>query len=137
MDTFKSKLILYTISYGLVISSCIGLLLFYFFPLAISSNWYLAIALYFLIVEIATMLYVYSSSKNKSKKQMVNVYMLAKVVKILVSLALVATYTFNNKENIKEFVIIFILFYLLYLAIETSLFIKIEKHLKEKISQNE
>lgn len=131
MDVFKTKLITYTIGYGLLISGCIGLVLFYFFPDLIDWNWFVSIILYFLVIETGIMLYVNSSSRTKGKKQMVNVYMLTKVIKILVSLVVIGIFAFNNKEHLKGFIVVFILFYLLYLAVETSLFVKIEKHIKE------
>ena len=132
MDVFKTKLITYTVASGLLISGCIGLILFYVFPALINWDWYVSIVLYFLIIETAIMLYVNSASETKDKKQMVNVYMLTKVVKILLSLVVIAIFAFNYKEQLKGFIIVFILFYLLYLAVETSLFVKIEKHIKEK-----
>lgn len=137
MDTFNNKLIIYTISLGLILSGCIGLILFYFFPSAINWNWYIAIVSYFLIIETCIILYVNKSSQTKDKKQMVNVYMLTKVAKILSSLVLIAIFAFKDKEHLKNFVIIYIVFYLLYLAIETFMFVKIEKHIKEKMSKNE
>lgn len=132
MDVFKTKLITYTVASGLLISGCIGLVLFYVFPALINWDWYVSIVLYFLIVESGIMLYVNSASETKDKKQMVNVYMLTKVAKILLSLVIIAIFAFNYKEQLKGFIIVFILFYLLYLAVETSLFVKIEKHIKEK-----
>ncbi len=132
MDVFKTKLITYTVACGLLISGCIGLVLFYAFPTLINWDWYVSIVLYFLIIESGIMLYVNSASETKDKKQMVNVYMLTKVVKILLSLVVIAIFAFNYKDQLKGFIIVFILFYLLYLAVETSLFVKIEKHIKEK-----
>ncbi|MFT4168999.1 MAG: hypothetical protein QM653_07780 [Dysgonomonas sp.] len=137
MDVFKTKLITYTVASGLLISGCIGLGLYYFFPTLIDWDWYTGIVLFFLIIETGIMLYVNSASQTKEKKQMVNVYMLTKVVKMLVSLIVIGIFAFNHKEHLKGFIAVFILFYLLYLAVETSLFVKIEKHIKEKKSKDE
>lgn len=137
MNAFRTKLITYTVAFGLLLGGCIGLVLYHFFPTLINFDWYVGIVLYFLVIETGIMLYVDSSSRAKDKKQMVNVYMLTKVVKILISLVAIGIFAFNDKEHLKGFIIIFILFYLLYLALETSLFVKIEKHIKEKKSKDE
>lgn len=137
MDVFKTKLITYTVASGLLISGCIGLGLYYFFPTLIDWDWYAGIVLFFLIIETGIMLYVNSASQTKEKKQMVNVYMLTKVLKMLISLVVIGIFAFNDKEHLKGFIAVFILFYLLYLAVETSLFVKIEKHIKEKKSKDE
>lgn len=137
MDVFKTKLITYTVASGLLISGCIGLGLHYFFPTLIDWDWYTGIVLFFLIIQTGIMLYVNSASQTKEKKQMVNVYMLTKVVKMLISLVVIGIFAFNDKEHLKGFIAVFILFYLLYLAVETSLFVKIEKHIKEKKSKDE
>lgn len=137
MDIFKTRLISYTVASGLLISGCIGLGLYYFFPALIDVNWYIGVVIYFLIIETGIMLYVNSASKVKNAKQLASVYMLTKVVKILVSLVIIGIFAFNHKEDLKGFIAVFILFYLLYLAVETSLFVKIEKHIKEKKSKDE
>ncbi|SHG00277.1 7TM diverse intracellular signaling domain-containing protein [Dysgonomonas macrotermitis] len=137
MDIFKTKLIAYTIAFGLLISGCIGVGLYYFFPTLINWDWYVGIALFFLIFEVGIMLFVNNASEKKDKKQMVNIYMLTKVVKILAALVVIGIFAFYDKENLKGFVAVFILLYLLYLVAETSLFVKIEKHIKEKKSKDE
>ena len=112
MDVFKTKLITYTVASGLLISGCIGLGLYYFFPTLIDWDWYTGIVLFFLIIETGIMLYVNSASQTKEKKQMVNVYMLTKVVKMLISLVVIGIFAFNDKEHLKGFIAVFILFYL-------------------------
>lgn len=131
MELFKAKLITYTIAFGLVISGCVGVVLYNYFPDLISWNWFSIVALFFLIAETCIMLYVSEVSKKKEKRQMVNVYMLIKIAKILASFVIAGIYLAIDKTNIQGFVIVFILFYLLYLVAETSLFVTIEKHIKE------
>ena len=77
-------------------------------------------------------LYADSSSRKATQRQMLNVYMLTKVVKVFASLIFIATYAVVIKENIKSFVLIFMIFYLLFLAFEAYLFLRIEKRLKKK-----
>lgn len=137
MELFKAKLITYTIAFGLVITGCVGVVLYNFFPDMVDSNWFAVISLFFLISETCIMLYVSEVSKKKEKRQMINVYMLIKIIKILASLVVAGIYLAIDKSNIQGFVIVFVLFYILYLIAETSLFVTIEKHIKEKKRNDE
>ncbi len=130
MDTFRAKLITLLISSGLVASAGIGALLYYFFP-QFYPAWYFQIVSFFLIFEVALVSYVVAQSMKVSSKKMVNVYMLTKVVKIVISLIFIGIYAIAVKENIKTFVLVFIVFYLLYLLAETIIFSKLEKYIKE------
>lgn len=131
MNLFKARLVTYTIAFGMIISACIGAGLYFLYP-AFDWNWFAGIVLFFLILEPMMMSLVENGSRKKDKKQMVNIYMLTKVIKILVSLIFIAIYVLAIKENVKIFVTVFILFYILYLIVETLLFLNLEKHLKEK-----
>lgn len=133
MNLFKSQLLGILVAFGLIIGALVGALLYYVFP-QFYPDWYFGIVFFFLIMEVVIMNFVISKSAKVDSKKMVNVYMLTKVVKILVSLVFIAIYALTVKENIKNFVIVFIAFYVLYLFLETALFSKIEKHLKEKKS---
>jgi len=119
------------IASGMIISACIGIGLYLIQP-SFDWNWFAVILLFFLVLEPLMMSLVENGSRKKDKKQMVNVYMLTKVVKVLASLVFIAVYVLAVKENVKVFVTVFILFYILYLIVETLLFLNLEKHLKEK-----
>lgn len=136
MDLFKSKIITYIITSGVIISVCIGSILYYI-QLTFNRNWFLAISVFFLITETLLMLFITDSGKKQKKKQMVNHYMLTKVIKVITSLVFITVYVLVVKENIKSFVGVFITFYLLYLIVETILFIRIEKYIKEKTNNND
>jgi hypothetical protein len=132
MDSFWAKLIFIFVVLGLIIGGGIWALLHYVFP-AYYPDWYGAILLFFLIVEILIITYVYLQSRKKEKPQkMVNVYLLTKVVKMLLALTFVTVYVLAVKEQVKNFVLVFMIFYIVFLAIESRLFIQIEKHLKKK-----
>jgi len=131
MNLFKAGLITYIVAFGLIISACIGAGLYYFQP-TFDWNWFSGIVIFFLFLEPLMVSLVADSSRKKNKKQMVNIYMLTKVIKILASLVFIAIYALAVKESIKIFVAVFILFYILYLIAETLLFLKLEKQLKEK-----
>lgn len=136
MNIFKTKLITSVIAFGLIISGCIGVGLSYFLP-TFNWNWFVSLAIFYLIIESLVVSLVEKCSQKKDKKQLVNMYMLTKVIKVITSLIFVTVYVLTVKENIKAFVAVFILFYLLYLIAETFIFMKIEKRIKEKNSSNE
>lgn len=131
MDFFRAKLVFIALSFGLIISALIGGLLYYVFP-NYYPNWFEAIIIFFLILEPLVVVYVEATSRKATQRQLLNTYMLTKVIKIFASLIFVGIYALVVKEGIKSFVLIFMSFYILYLFIETFIFMKIEKRLKEK-----
>ncbi|PXV63801.1 hypothetical protein CLV62_11250 [Dysgonomonas alginatilytica] len=136
MNIFKTKLIISIIAFGLIISGCIGVGLSCFLP-TFDWNWFVGLTIFYLIIESLVVSLVEKCSQKKDKKQLVNMYMLTKVIKVITSLIFVTVYVLTVKENIKAFVAVFILFYLLYLIAETFIFMKVEKRIKEKNSSNE
>jgi len=132
MDSFRAKLTFIIAAFGLVLGSGIWAILYYVFP-AYYPESIGSIFLFFLVVEIFIVNYVYSKSlKSEKPQKMVNVYLLTKVVKMLLSLVFVTIYVLAVKEQIKSFVLVFMIFYIVFLAVESKLFIQIEKHLKKK-----
>ncbi len=131
MDFFRAKLIILLLAYGLIVGALVGALLYYVFP-QYYPQWYEGILLFYLILEPLVLVYVESSSRRVTQRQMLNTYMLTKVFKIFAALIFVGAYAIIVKENIKSFVLTFMIFYLLFLAIESFLFLKIEKRLKNK-----
>jgi hypothetical protein len=59
-------------------------------------------------------------------KEIVNMYMLLRVIKVFIGVIIITLYWFLDKEQIRSFAIIFIIFYLIYLGIETYIYMKIE-----------
>lgn len=132
MDSFWAKLIFIFVILGLILGTGVWALLYYVFP-AYYPGWFGAILSFFLIVEVLIITYVYLQSKKaENPKKMVNVYLLTKVVKMLLALTFITVYVLAVKEQIKNFVLIFMIFYIVFLAVESRLFVQIEKHLKKK-----
>ena len=131
MDFFKAKLVTAMLAFGLITGAIIGALLYYKFP-GYYPNWYEGILAFFLILESLILIYVESASRKVTQRQMLNTYMLTKVIKVFAALIFVGAYYAIVKENIKSFVLVFMIFYLLFLAMESWLFLKIEKRLKNK-----
>lgn len=131
MNAFKTRLLIYLLALGLISGALIGGLLYYVFP-AFFPSWFFEIIAFFLLIEAIIINLIENSSRRDSAKKMLNMYMLAKVVKMLTSLFFVTIYALAVKDNIKNFVLIFMTFYLVFTGIETFLFSKIERHIKEK-----
>lgn len=115
---------------GLIGGACIGALTSYFGG-EFNIYWFVGVLSFFLIVETVVLSYVYDQSKKVDGKKMVNVYMLSKVVKMLAALFIVLVYALTVKEGLKLFALNFILLYLLFLGLESLLFVRIEKHFKD------
>ena len=131
MDFTKAKLITSLLAFGLITGAAIGALLYYQFP-DYYPDWYEGILAFFLILESLILIYVESASRKVTQRQMLNTYMLTKVIKVFSALIFIGIYYAIVRENIKSFVLVFMIFYLLFLAMESWLFLKIEKRLKNK-----
>ncbi|NDW10611.1 hypothetical protein D0T56_13215 [Dysgonomonas sp. 520] len=136
MDLTKSRLIVSIIALGLIIGACIGGVLYFVLP-TFSQNWFVAILLFFTVEESLLLSLVHNFSKKKDKKQLINIYMLTKVIKLFTALGFILIYMLTDKTDMKSFVAVFISFALLFLAAETFLFYKIEKQLSKKIESDE
>lgn len=132
MNSFKARLFSGLIGYGLLVGAIGAVILHNYFPV-FSWNWYSAILIFFIIVETFILNLVEKNSHSEDKNRMVNIYTLTKAIKIILSLVFVLIYYIIERSyNIKMFIIIYIVFYLLFLIAETFLFAKVEKHIKMK-----
>lgn len=130
-DFFKAKYITLLISFSLILGAGVGALLYYVFP-QYYPQWYLYIVLFFFIIELALIFIIENGSKKLEQKKMVNLYMATRVSKIILSLAFVGIYALTVKTGIKNFAIIFLLFYFFSILFETYYMIKVERRTKEK-----
>lgn len=133
MNTFKAKLITGLIGYGLIAAGCIAVILHNILMISLDWNWFFATLVFFLLVESLLVNLVISNSSSKDNKRLINIYMLAKIIKILSSLTFILIYFIvAGRAELKTFIIVYIVFYLLFLIAETYLFSKIEKQIKSK-----
>lgn len=132
MNSFRTKLITSVLGCGFIIGAVVWAVLTYAFP-AYYTSWFFGILAFFLIIEPLTILYIENESRTARDRQLVNSYMLTKVVKTVVVLGFILVYyAVVGKENLKSFVVTLLIFYFLFLVVETFFFTKIEKRLKEK-----
>ena len=137
MNLFKTRLISGLLGYGLVSGALLAGVI-HILQKPFDWGWYIAIWLFFMLIESLFINLVTNNSKNKQDKKLVNIYLLTKVIKIVCSLIFALTYVVVEKgENLLMFAIIFIIFYLLFLIAETILFSMIEKHIKLENKSNE
>lgn len=135
MNKFTQKIILATTVFGVIFSILLCSIIL-FFNTSFNIYWLIGTCIYFLLLEIGVMYYVIDVSKQaKRDKKMVNAYLLTKVVKIFISLFIIAFYLLQIKTDIKTYLVLFACLYLGYLIMESILFIKIEKRLKEETNE--
>lgn len=96
---------------------------------------YFVLPLFFYVTGLVFIFIMIKMPKDKPK-EMVNMYMLLRVVKMFIGMVIITFYWFLDKEQIRSFAIIFIVFYLIYLGIETYIYMKIEMYLKEEQKKN-
>lgn len=134
MNLLKVRLITGLIGYGFIAGGLVAGVLHYL-DQGINWNWFLAILFFFLFVESLIVNLVVSNSRNKDKKRLVNIYMLTKVIKIVLSLGFVLLYiTLERMDSFKSFILLYVAFYILFLFAELVIFSKIEKYIKSNNS---
>ena len=131
MDLFRTKFILLLISFILLFGTGIGAFFYYLFP-QFYPQWYTLIPVFFFFVGLSLIFTVDIGSKKLEQKKLVNLYMSTRVVKIILSLVFMGIYALVVKTGIKNFVLVFMLFYLFSIAFETYFFINIERRLKAR-----
>ena len=85
---------------------------------------------FFYIMGLVFITYITRDYKENQRK-LVNLYMIIKLCKVAASLVLGSIYLIFVKVQIRDFSIVFIGFYLLYLGIETYFFYLTEEKIKK------
>ncbi|OJU46268.1 MAG: hypothetical protein BGN96_06555 [Bacteroidales bacterium 45-6] len=128
---FSSKLILNLLLWALVVAAVGGVLLHQFLP-AYYTPWFPHIFIGMAVVESFLIYLVEKLSRKVSDTRLVHVYMGVMGGKMFLAIILVTIYALAFGENTRAFAIGFILQYLLFLALESWTFVRLEKYLKEK-----
>ncbi len=68
-------------------------------------------------------------------KKMVNLYMLMRMIKVFLSVTIILIYSILDKPNIRNFAILFVVFYLINLIWETYIYMRMELYFKYKDKQ--
>ncbi|WP_298650881.1 hypothetical protein [uncultured Proteiniphilum sp.] len=104
-----------------------------FFP-EIMVDYYYIIPLFFYLMGII-FIYRFRRTPVGEPKKVVNLYMLMRMIKIFMSVVIILLYWFLDKPHIRNFAIIFVVFYLINLIWETYIYIRMELYFKYKDKQ--
>lgn len=96
-----------------------------------SIPYYRTIPIFFFVIGIIFIATVTKSNKNTEEKKILNLYLIIRLIKLLLSGAFVLIYWMIYPNEMKKFILIFGIFYLLYLVFETYTYAKIERRLKQ------
>lgn len=137
LKSLRTTIIINLLSYGLILGGLIGLVLYSFLP-SLYSEWYFVILTFFIVFELLSLIFVEKQSRTATDTQLLNLYQLNKVIKIIVSLFIITiiAITIKDKVLVKKLAFSFIALYFCFLAISSFQLLKIEKMLKlKKIEQ--
>lgn len=84
------------------------------------------------IYECFTIFVVNKSMASENPRRQLNVYLATKVGRIFLALLYAVVYLFAVKQEIKIFVLVFVLIYFVYLLFDTLLLTSWEKEMKKK-----
>lgn len=93
-------------------------------------DWYPAVPCFFYIIGLV-FISIITRDYTENQRKLVNLYMIIKLCKVAASLLVGSLYLIFEKVQIRDFSIVFIGFYLLYLGIETYFFYLTEEKIKK------
>lgn len=94
---------------------------------------YFIIPIFFYVLGLIFILQFKRTPRQAGK--VINVFMLIRTFKIFTSFILILIYWAYDKSNIRDFAILFIIFYLISLIWETYIYLRMEKYMKFKDEQ--
>jgi len=104
----------------------IGRLVFYWgFP-SFYFQWYPLIPAYFLLLGLLMSMVMYHYSKYKSEK-ILTAYMMSRAIKIVITVGCLLLYYWLIRDNMAAVLLTTLVFYFLYLMVETWIFFRFEK----------
>jgi len=104
-----------------------------FFPEMLVKG-YILVPLFFYVMGLI-FIYLFNRTPLDKPTGAVNTYMLMRVIKIFVSFVIILFYWLYDKDHIRSFAIIFIIFYLINMICETNIYLWMEKYIKYKKDQ--
>ena len=127
MESLRKKyiLILAAVTLALVV-------VFIKFPNIIPFGWAIGSVIFFFLYELASILIIDKKGNTISARQSINLLGGLKIGKILLFLFFLAIYWIIEKTEMKSFLLVFFMIYLIYLIIGTLYLTSREKKAKEK-----
>lgn len=90
----------------------------------------------FLLYETFVIVFTEKKSETITPRQSINLFLGLKVGKIILSLLFIAVYAITVKVELKQFILIFVILYIIYLLFDTIYLANREKELKIKKLKN-
>lgn len=94
-------------------------------------SWYPLIPTFFYVMGLI-LIYVITRDRKESQIKLVNLYLLLRFSKVAASILFGGIYLLFVKQQLRDFSIVFIGYYLLYLGLETYFFYRVEEVIKNK-----
>jgi len=104
-----------------------------FFPEILIKSYFI-IPLFFYLLGLI-FIYLFNRTSLDKPQKVVNVYMLLRMIKIFVSAVIIFIYWLVDKPELRHFVIIFVIFYVINLIWETYIYMRMEMYFKYKGDQ--
>ena len=96
-------------------------------------RWYPVIPGFFYIMGLVFVTVITRDYKENQRK-LVNLYMIIKLCKVTAALLFVGIYFLVERVQMRDFIIVFMGFYLIYLGVETYFFYLTEENIKNKLT---
>lgn len=105
-----------------------------FFPEILIDSYFVIPVFFYLLGLI--FIYVFNHTSLENPQKVVNVYMLLRMIKIFISAAIIFIYWIVDKEGIRSFAIVFVVFYVINMIWETYIYMRMEMYFKYKGDQH-
>jgi hypothetical protein len=96
-------------------------------------RWYPVIPGFFYIMGLVFVTVITRDYKENQRK-LVNLYMIIKLCKVTSALLFVGIYYLAERVHMRDFIVVFMGFYLIYLGVETYFFYLTEENIKNKLT---
>ena len=105
-----------------------------FFPEILTDSYFVIPVFFYLLGLI--FIYLFNRTSLDKPQKVVNVYMLLRMIKIFISAAIIFIYWIVDKEGIRSFAIVFVVFYVINMIWETYIYMRMEMYFKYKGDQH-
>jgi small-conductance mechanosensitive channel len=113
------------------ITAALGALVFYFLLPEHYFNWYPFIPIYFFVLGVFS-IYMFDACRKHMPKKLVLFHLALKIIRMIFSVFILVLYCLAVKDYIREFMVTFIIFYLVNLVFESWFFLAFECNRKRK-----
>ena len=130
MSRLEFRLMALITGINLAVGLVLGILLYLLWP-DHYFKWYPSIPVFYWLVGLA-MAYFLDRAKRSHEDMIVTIYMIVRICKFIVAIAFLSLYVVLIGENVRMFGLTLMLFYFIYLVLETYTFYLYEKRRMKK-----